>query len=103
VTLSQAGRNQELETDLPMQEAAYDKDPAESRAILTARVLGLKEREGRRIVEWMVEKYGGIAGACVHFAVRHNAARARFYRGVEGPSLAARPPPLLDFGQRKVA
>lgn len=102
VALSQAGADGRLHHRVSEHLADYHDDPrAESR--LLARVLALKAAEARRIVDDMIDRFGGIAEASVHYAVRHNAARAKHWAGVETViHHASRPPPLepdLDGGE----
>lgn len=76
VALAQAGRDGEL-VRLPENSGAYDERTAESE--LRERVAGLMTSAGGKIVEMLLQKYGGSAiEACVHLAVRSNAAMLRF-------------------------
>ncbi|HVH45005.1 MAG TPA: hypothetical protein VM925_21780 [Labilithrix sp.] len=94
VSLSQAAVDGRIHEYLPEDLPAYADDArAESR--LLARVLALKVEEARRTVRWLIERYGGVAEASVHFAVRQNAARAKRYAGVECViHQESRPPPI---------
>lgn len=75
VALAQAGRDGELEM-LPVNSGAYDERTAKEE--LVERVTRLKRDEALKIVEMLLTKYGGAVGACVHLAVRNNAALLRF-------------------------
>ncbi len=89
VSLSQAGRDGRLRK-LSEDRFAYPDDER-GESMLRARILALKVDEAARVVEWLLERGEGPAGALEHLAVRSNAARARF-RGVvgvrEGPRAA---------------
>jgi len=82
VTLSQAGRVGSLREDLPIEREAYSDDDATTKVLLD-KITGLKIKEAAFIVEELLTRHGGAAGASRHFAIRHNAARARFMSGVE--------------------
>lgn len=94
VSLSMAGAEGRIREHLPEDASAYKYDPnAEAR--LLSRVLALKTVEARNIVRWLIDRYGNVAEACEHFAVRSNSARARWFAGVDGRGpQVARPPPL---------
>ncbi len=99
VSLSQAAAEGRLH---PVSEDrdAYAEDER-TKARLRARLVALKVAEAARILESLIEKRGGIVDACVHFAVRVNAARLHKHRGVEEPSglrplVGDSPPPIVD-------
>ena len=95
VSLSQAGRDGRLREDLSEDRETYEHDP-NAEAKLRARVLALKAYEATLIVADLVRRHGGVAGACEHFAIRQNAARAKFRGGVTDVHVAARPPPYAE-------
>lgn len=82
VTLSHAGRVGALRSELPEEREAYEDD-VRTETTLLERISALKLEEAKFIVEELKLRHGGAAGASQHFAIRHNAARARFLRGVE--------------------
>lgn len=89
VALAQAGRDGELEK-LPVNSGAYDERTAHDE--LVARVTKLKREEALKIVEHLLKRGGGAIGACVHFAVRNNAALLRFRERSAHADLATGPP-----------
>lgn len=96
VTLSIAGAEGRLREELSEDVAAYADHTAARRSLLR-RVVALKVREAGHIVKWMIERYGDAAEASVHFAVRSNAARTRWFAGVDGkPSPQEERPPSLE-------
>lgn len=98
VSLSQAAAEGRLHSVTENREA-YDEDER-TKARLRARLVALKVAEAARILEALIEKHDGVVGACVHFAVRSNAARLHKHRGVEGeggrPLVGDSPPPIVD-------
>lgn len=99
VSISQAGRDGRLQA-LPERRDAYPNNE-HGETILRSQLLALKLAEAERIAAYLLEKFEGPAGALEHFAIRVNAARARFRRGVESESfepLAESPAPMLAAG-----
>jgi hypothetical protein len=91
VALSSAARDGRITRRLSEAREAY-ADDADTLARLRRRVRGMMLLEADRIVDWLDERYEGPAGAAVHFAVRSNAARLRFKRGVVDADLSTGPP-----------
>ncbi len=90
VTLSAAAKDGRLR---PLEEDRYAyADDERTREALRRRLLALKRSEAMRVLKWLEERYEGPAGAAVHFAVRANAARLRFKRGVVDADLSTGPP-----------
>lgn len=81
VALSNAAREGLLQ---PLSEmfAEYGEDPDRALQFLRGRVRRLMRGEAERIVLWLLDRFGGVEGACVHFAVKANAKRVRYEPGV---------------------
>lgn len=77
VNLSIAAKAGELGEAWSQSEHAYDASEAEH--ILRDRVVSLSATQAERMIAWLLQKCGDPVRACVHLAVRHNAARARFF------------------------
>jgi hypothetical protein len=94
VCLSQAGRANQLTTELPEEVEAYGTDEALIEAMLRSKLAALFSSTAEHVTTWMIERFGGAAEAAAHYAIRHNAARARFLAGAD-PVVhqEARPPP----------
>lgn len=82
VMLSQDGREGKLR-ELSEDREVYAADPEKTERMLRGRLRRGKLREVERIMAGLVLKRGSIEDAAVHFAVRNNAAMARFHRGVD--------------------
>lgn len=89
VALAQAGRDGQLER-LEERSGAYDEETALE--LLRARVEKLKSEEAARIVDMLLTRGGGAIGACVHYAVRNNAALVRFMGRRSDADLSTGPP-----------
>jgi len=87
VVLSQAGREGQLE-HMPEGLEHYGDDEAAERQLYD-RVLVLFTRSAENVTRWLIDRFGGVAGASVHLAVRSNASRARFLAGVDVAELVA--------------
>jgi hypothetical protein len=103
VALSHAGRDGRLRDELPEDVEAYGSNLKQIEARLQARLLGLFVYQASETKRWLIERYGGIAEAAVHFAVCVNAKRAKYMAGVELVLYEeARPPPLVESAETPI-